>query len=539
MFSQTNTADSGLPILLERYKPIPRQAIDPACLSLAKQWLSTCQNGHRRCDEKFDTAGPSRLVELRGDVIKLVLNPEESTRGSYVALSHCWGGSQPLKTTLKSLAGFREQIPANDLPRTFSDAIYITRALGFSHIWIDSLCIVQDDALDWEQQSSKMASIYSNAELVLAGVSAGSANEGFLRKPRQSCERTISLDAKGSRTSFTYRIVPDSHDFIEEPLYKRGWTLQERLCARRFLAYGNWEMSWECKESSCCEHHGNNLDSDLNSQLEGSFGARMDTTDPQAFAQLWSNRVVYPYCRRLLTRMTDTPVAISALAARFHSRYQGTYLAGLWKEDLCKTLLWFSKPPGCRSSFFAPTWSWMSLELPHAIDFDPTVMSNHDAEETLVYNVQTEVTPSTTNPYGPVSSGTIHLVGILISASLEAGPSPEGLWEGTKLSTLRHNVSGTISYIDTPIVRTDVRLMDGTEESTTKRKGKQEDSSGGPYPVMLLPIFRYSWGVTGLLLGRSATCVGAYERIGMFDYLAEVKFESMRKDYKACDITLV
>ncbi|CAG5177728.1 uncharacterized protein ALTATR162_LOCUS8352 [Alternaria atra] len=539
MYSDTNTTDSDLPSLLERYKPVPQHAIDPACLSLAKQWLSTCLNGHQQCDKRFDTAGPSRLIDLRGDVIKLALAPEESTQGSYVALSHCWGGSQSLQTTLASLASFQERISPNDLPQTFLDAIYVTRALGFSHIWIDSLCIIQDDASDWEQQSSIMASIYSNADLVLAGVAAGSADEGFLRKPRQSCEGIVNLSVRGGESSFVYRVVPDSHDFIEEPLYKRGWTLQERLCARRFLAYGNWEMSWECKECSCCEYHGNNLDSDSISQQEGSFGARMETTSPQDFAQLWGTRVVYPYCRRSLTKATDTPVAISALAARFHSQFQGTYLAGLWKEDLCKALLWFSKPPGRPSSFFAPTWSWMSLQLPHEIDYDPTVTSNHVLEETLVFNVQTEVTPSTTNPYGPVSSGTIRLAGILISASLEAGRSPADPWEDAKMSTLRYNISSAISYIDTPIVRVDARLMNGTEESTTKRAARQEENPGGAYPVTLLPIFRYSWGVTGLLLGRSVTCVGAYERIGMFDYLSGSTFDSMRKDYEVCDVTLV
>ncbi|KAG9187875.1 hypothetical protein G6011_05746 [Alternaria panax] len=121
--------DSNLPNILEEYKPVSQQAIDPACLSLAKQWLSTCQNRHQRCDTKFDTAGPARLVDLRGDIIKLVLAPEESTRGSYIALSHCWGPSQPLRTTSESLTSFQEQIPANDLPQTFSDAIYVARAL--------------------------------------------------------------------------------------------------------------------------------------------------------------------------------------------------------------------------------------------------------------------------------------------------------------------------------------------------------------------------------------------------------------------------
>jgi hypothetical protein len=181
----------------------------------------------------------------------------------------------------------------------------------------------------------------------------------------------------------------------------------------------------------------------------------------------------------------------------------------------------------------------MSLELPHAIDFDPTVIPDDVVEETLVYDVQTEVTPLTTNPYGPVSSGTIHLTGLLIPASLEAGPSPEGRWEITKLSTLRHNISSAIPYIDTSIIRVDIRLTDGSEVSTSRRAARKEKGSSGPYPVTLLPIFSLSWGVTGLLLGRSATYLEAYERIGMFDYLSGSIFESMREDYDVCKVTLV
>jgi hypothetical protein len=358
-------------------------------MSLAKRWLSTCQNRHRRCSEKFDATGPSRLIDLRDDVIKLALCSEESTRSSYVALSHCWGDAQPLRTTSQTLASFQDQIPAHKLPPTFSDAIYVARALGFTLIWIDSLCIVQDDGLDWEHQSSIMASIYSNADLVLAVAAAKSAHEGFLRKERASCEGTVSLDIRGSASSFVYRAVPNDHREIDEPLYKRGWTLQERLCARRFLAYGNWEMSWECKESSCCEHHENNSDELSSWQRNDMFEARMEDTSPQDFAELWRTSVVNPYRQRSLTRLTDTPVAISALASRFQSRFQGTYLAGLWKEELCRDLLWVSEELGCQSSSFAPSWSWMSLELPMKLDLPTTLGSYRDLsiQETLIYKV--------------------------------------------------------------------------------------------------------------------------------------------------------
>jgi hypothetical protein len=543
MSPDTNITDSDLPIRLEKYKPVPQRAVDPACLSLAQRWLSTCQNGHQLCDGKFDTTGPSRLIDLRGDVIKLALASEDSTQGSYVALSHCWGDAQPLRTTLETLASFQDKIPAHELPSTFSDAIYVTRALGFTHIWIDSLCIVQDDELDWEHQSSIMASIYSNADLVLAVAAAKSANEGFLRKERPSCEGTVSLDIRGSATSFVYRAVPELHHDIDEPLYKRGWTLQERLCARRFLAYGNWEMSWECKKSSSCEYHGSNTVGSSILQRNDMFGARMEYTSLEDFAQFWRSDVAEPYSERLLTKPTDTPVAISALASRFASRFNGKYLAGLWREDICKELLWHCDETARPSSFFAPSWSWMSLQLPKRIVF----YSSAVGEKTLVNNVQTEVMPSTTNPYGPVSSGTIRLTGTLIPASLEVYilPLPRRSSATThtlehKLSTSRHNISSASIHIDTTLVQVDVRLMDGTEERTTRRAMREEGSSDGPYLVTLLPILMLlKRRVDGLILGRSATCIGAYERVGVFKYLRKDEFERMREDYGACEITLV
>lgn len=538
MSPDTNVTDTHLPIRLEKYKPVAQRAVDPTCLSLAKQWLSTCQNGHQRCSEKFDSTGPSRLIDLRGDVMKLALCSEESTQGSYVALSHCWGDAQPLQTTSETLANFQDEIPAHELPPTFSDAIYVARALGFTHIWIDSLCIIQDDKLDWEHQSSKMASIYSNADLVLGIAAAKSANEGFLRKERPSYEGTVSLDIRGSAASFVYRVVPTYHEAIDEPLYKRGWTLQERLCARRFLAYGNWEMSWECKESSCCEHHGNNSDRFSIHQGKEMFGARMEDTSLPDFAQLWTTDIVEPYSRRSLTKLTDTPVAIAALASRFQSRFQGTYLAGLWKEDLCTNLLWCTYEAGCQSSFFAPSWSWMSLELPVELQYYPTFYPIDAKRETLVYKVRAEVTPSTTNLYGPVSSGTIRLTGILVPVSLKSDSSGQRAKIFTPQDDIS-NASYASYYLDTPLIQMNVQFMDGTEEITTRRAMKEEESSGGSYPVTLLPILITDYGVWGLILGRSATCIGAYERVGMFFGLTKDVFELMRKDYEACDITLV
>lgn len=67
----------------------------------------------------------------------------------------------------------------DDLPRTFQDAVITTRAIGIQYLWIDSLCIIQDDLGDWRQESSKMAEVYTNAWLTIAASYARDSTEGL------------------------------------------------------------------------------------------------------------------------------------------------------------------------------------------------------------------------------------------------------------------------------------------------------------------------------------------------------------------------
>lgn len=71
--------------------------------------------------------------------------PEYGTRGHWIALSHCWGKTIALKTTPQTLWSHRCRIEWNSLPQTFKDAVLVTRALEVPYLWIDSLCIIQDD----------------------------------------------------------------------------------------------------------------------------------------------------------------------------------------------------------------------------------------------------------------------------------------------------------------------------------------------------------------------------------------------------------
>lgn len=152
----------------------------------------------------------------------------------------------------------------------------MSRDLGFRYIWIDSICIIQDDKRDWEEQSSQsknsserysieslnsliqyysVASVYSNAELVLAAARASSAEEGFLQQNRFAKESSIDIQPRSGRgpsLHLKYRVGPqlytendrDSDPLEWDPLNTRGWALQERVLARRYLSFGRRELSW-------------------------------------------------------------------------------------------------------------------------------------------------------------------------------------------------------------------------------------------------------------------------------------------------------
>jgi hypothetical protein len=81
--------------------------------------------------------------------------------------------------TLKAtLSRHLERIPLVELSKTFQDAIRISRELGERYLWIDSLCILQDDPQDWEEEAAKMHTIYGGATLTIAALSAEDGRGG-------------------------------------------------------------------------------------------------------------------------------------------------------------------------------------------------------------------------------------------------------------------------------------------------------------------------------------------------------------------------
>lgn len=112
--------------------------------NLAKTWLRGCVQDHVECRSRQEFKLPRRVIDVHGKSPHLFIPPPEST-GKWVALSHCWGEGNTYKTTRETLEALQHGLDWESLPQTYRDAIMVTRALGYQYLWIDSLCIVQDD----------------------------------------------------------------------------------------------------------------------------------------------------------------------------------------------------------------------------------------------------------------------------------------------------------------------------------------------------------------------------------------------------------
>ncbi|KAF1917900.1 heterokaryon incompatibility protein-domain-containing protein, partial [Ampelomyces quisqualis] len=273
----------------------------------------------------------------------------EGRRGCYVCLSHCWGGEQPLKTTLDpdTLTQYEQRIEWDLLPKTFQDAITFSRFFGAQYIWIDSLCIIQDSLNDWRAQSALMVEIYQNAAITIAGSASSSPHQGLFRtaksghidEPLIGTESLEGIDKIRSRE-------PLSHDAAELPLMQRGWVFQERLLSPRYLHFGQNELIWECMERLTCECGTLHLqqESFRTKWLEPKNRLHPDSLQyllknkPYSIPRAWRAAVV-DYSRMKLSHPEDLFLSISGIAKCVQEATGWQYVAGMWKETLITDLL--------------------------------------------------------------------------------------------------------------------------------------------------------------------------------------------------------
>lgn len=137
-----------------------------------------------------------------------------------------------------------------EMPKTFQDAVVITRKLGIRYLWIDSLCIIQDSAQDWHHEASLMSSVYHNSELTISATTARDGTEGcFQPEQHDSIVRLPATFTAGAGQAFAIDNTTPVHSKVTVgALTHRAWTLQERCLSGRILHCCTGQWFWECCE---------------------------------------------------------------------------------------------------------------------------------------------------------------------------------------------------------------------------------------------------------------------------------------------------
>ncbi|KAM7213882.1 Heterokaryon incompatibility protein (HET) domain containing protein, partial [Rhypophila decipiens] len=392
----------------------------PQILLQVRERLVHCFRHHPQCHTQGrSNVRPTRFLDVSPsncpENVKLT-HLDTDNRRPYVTLSYVWGRDQQTKTTMATRARHECAILMTMLPRTIQGAILFTRLMGVDLLWVDSMCIVQDDPDEVATEIAKMASYYGNSLFTLSVAAAQNCNEGFLNSPLGQVPRAtgwvqlgipffISLsNDRGRLTLFLSRDQNYRPKDSDEPIERRAWTLQETLLSRRLVVIEAQSTSWSCLTFSQCAYTTFDLRKEILSLSRISVENR-DGTELQQTRDLlaspfeikdayspWQDeemiesslccwfQIVEQYMSRVLSDRGDALNAISGVAQALSNGVSDSplgpdapkYLAGLWwSKYLPLELLWYAKPQDAaefRSQnappYIAPSWSWASAPMP-------------------------------------------------------------------------------------------------------------------------------------------------------------------------------
>ncbi|OTB01025.1 hypothetical protein M426DRAFT_224658 [Hypoxylon sp. CI-4A] len=378
-----------------------------------------------------------RLVETSSDATLL-----ESSDIPFAALSYCWGDiGEQFRTETWSL---HERIAGFELEQVspvLRDAIRVTRSLGIRYLWVDAVCIVQDDLKDWDRESSRMSLVYQNSTLTICTPASTTCQEGFLSRSwsmaRLPFKSRIKRAVSGSyvirligEVTDPFHVVSDDLSFAlsHSQWALRGWVLQEYELSQRALIFG------QTKIHIVTEHGAHSESNEVRNSSEYTHGTRY--LNPRYGESRYMNwlMLVEDYSARRLTHRTDKLAAISALAGRSLDVFSKRFAAGhvflhadlFWTAAFPETELQVTRTAlidglHAWNIYVAPSWSWASRD--HPIKFYDrrfNVLGElglaHVRSECEVLTASTSLAGA--NPFGGIKHGTLMFHGTVVPLTL-------------------------------------------------------------------------------------------------------------------------
>jgi hypothetical protein len=387
-------------------------------ISVMKNWIDRCRMKHQHTPPRYDCK-PTRLLKLMQDGVDSVQLCSPVVPVDFAALSYRWGLGKQSETTSRNVLERSKNLEISGLPKTLRDAIHVTRRLGLEYIWIDRICIVQDDIEEWAKEASLMANIYASAYVVLSATATEDCKDGFLGRRMQPLDIQYGQSDQGYSAVCARQI--DSHECRQgairpyHALFQRGWCMQERFLACRTIHFLSDELLFECPEGRDCECGDATQEDYFDTKFEGfdRFASLRNAPDMKGhdFGREWL-AILWHYSFTMLTYGEDSLPALSGLASCMEHLNPGKYIAGMWQHDIAVQLGWsVDMSSGIRrwkypenDDIIGPTFSWSSHVRPMEAEAQ---IQRRD----ICTLESSEVELATSNPYGQVLNASLCLSG--------------------------------------------------------------------------------------------------------------------------------
>ena len=348
-----------------------------------KGWLHDCELKHDRCKPPVGQM-PKRLIDvgrLGGAPPRVVMSRDLQKQYTppirYTTLSYCWGNSN-FCTTKENETSHKQELYYELLPQTLQDAITVTRQLDIPYIWIDALCIMQDDHAEWEVESSQMRDVYSGSSLTIAASDAADGSMGCF-PPSFDDDGSLNIPGifltisnNGDEEEFFVRVQPqDTRTLAEEVvLNTRGWVLQEMVLSNRIVHCMKSGLYWECR-STCRTETGVQFD---RSTVKNKSVAILPHDAQKGTNKTWWNWME-SYSRRHFTFPRDRLPALAGIVRYYQAATKDIPILGLWESSFHQDLLWMrveklidGVEPSPNYISNVPSWTWLSC--PHEVWLD-------------------------------------------------------------------------------------------------------------------------------------------------------------------------
>ncbi|EKJ69830.1 hypothetical protein FPSE_09987 [Fusarium pseudograminearum CS3096] len=367
-------------------------------------WLRYCHDRHLPCQSEYSP--PLKNIFLIDVYEKtLVSYPGDSTKPvEYLALSYVWGSGANYRVSGPG------PIAIERLSQTVQDSIAVTKNLKMRYLWVDAVCIDQDDRQKKHEQMDYMASIYRGAWATIVAVDSNSRNSGMSRVHPES-QRSHQLRIEFGNGNILIQKFPSfDQQLAVSPWMGRGWTYQEALLSQRLVLFTKHQVYYSCNSMNCCEalndeqafgdnikpisHHAGNKD-DRPPKTDLHFPTRNELRRNKL---LEYERLLNLYLRRHLSYDKDILNAFAGLLQRLQQlAFPTGFWNGLPKESFMQCLLWrqerhdydsYGCPRCCTNPALAtrrkclpfPTWSWTGWHLKSGVHF-PHCVAEFEQEE--------------------------------------------------------------------------------------------------------------------------------------------------------------